>query len=353
MYTLINQNFINMVRSFYPQAKIASGGKELVLRCLQCGDSKNINHAHLYIKVPQAEDEIALYHCKKCNSKGIVDDVFLRRYGCDDARVLVDIVKHNNDLKKHPKYNSLRHMSIYPLKNTFVSNNSWNQMKINYINNRIGSNFQIQHLLSLKIFLNLYDILNQNRLKATRHQMITDALNEHFVGFISYDNSYSILRKIDDVELYKSVNKRYINYNIIDKFDDTKDFYVIPSKVNPEDINPVNIHIAEGVFDILSVFYNLNNCNTYQNIYIASAGKSYLQALNFILNETGLINYNIHIYPDNDVNDYELNKLVLNSINLLSANVYIHRNMCINEKDYGVPKDRIKDQVSVIYEKEI
>ena len=183
--------------------------------------------------------------------------------------------------------------------------------------------------------------------------MITDALNEHFVGFISYDNSYSILRKIDGVELYKSVNKRYINYNIIDKFDDTKDFYVIPSKVNPEDINPVNIHIAEGVFDILSVFYNLNNCNTYQNIYIASAGKSYLQALNFILNETGLINYNIHIYPDNDVNDYELNKLVLNSINLLSANVYIHRNMHINEKDYGVPKDRIKDQVSVIYEKEI
>ena len=353
MYTLIGQNFINMIKNFYPNVKIASGGKEVVLRCLKCGDSKNVRHAHLYIKVPQTADEIALYHCKKCNSKGIVDDVFLRQYGCDDPHILVDVVKHNNDLKKSPKYNMLRSMGIYPLKNTFVSDNEWNQSKIDYINNRIGSNFTIPHLLSLKIFLNLYDILNQNRLQGTRHKMITDALNQYFVGFISYDNSYSILRKTTDIELYKSVNKRYINYNIINKFEDTKDFYVIPTKVNIEDPSPVNIHIAEGVFDILSIFYNLNKCNTYQNIYLSSSGKSYSQALNFILGETGIVNYNIHIYPDNDVSDRELEYLILRSIKLLSANIYIHRNGYNNEKDYGVPLSRIKDQVRILYEKEI
>ena len=353
MYTLIGQTFINMMKSFYPQLKVASGGKEIILRCQRCGDSRDPKHAHLYIKVPQTADEMALYHCKKCNSKGIVDDVFLRNYGCEDSRVLVDVIKHNNDLKKSPNYTMMRQMSIYPLRNTFISDKPWNQAKINYINSRIGSNFQIGHLLSLKIFLNLYDILDQNRLEGTRHKMITDALNEHFIGFISFDNSYSIMRKVDDAELYKTVNKRYINYNIIDKFEDTKDFYVIPTKVNVEDPTPVNIHIAEGVFDILSIFYNLNRCNLTQNIYIASAGKSYSQALNFILSETGIVNYNIHIYPDNDVSDYELDNLILRGIKMLAANIFIHRNAYPNEKDYGVPANRIKDQVKVIYETQI
>ena len=353
MFTLIGQNFINMIKAFYPSLKIASGGKEVIVRCRSCGDSKDPKHAHLYISVPQTADELSFYNCKKCNAKGIVDDVFLRQYGCDDTRVLVDVVKHNNDLKKNPNYAMLRQMDIYPLRNTFVSNRQWNHQKIQYINSRIGSNYSLQDLLSLKIFLNLYDILDQNKLEGTRHVAVTDALNEHFIGFISYDNSYCIMRKTDDVELYKTVNKRYINYNIINKFNDTKDFYVIPTQINIEDATPINIHIAEGVFDILSIFHNLNHDNRYQNIYIASAGKSYAQALNFILSETGIINYNIHIYPDNDVGDYELNCLITESINMLCCNIIIHRNGYAGEKDYGVPIDRIKDQVRIIYEKTI
>ena len=33
MYTLLNENFINMVRSFYPTVKVASGGEEIIVRC--------------------------------------------------------------------------------------------------------------------------------------------------------------------------------------------------------------------------------------------------------------------------------------------------------------------------------
>jgi len=350
MYTLIGQNFINMIRSFYPAVKVASGGREVVCRCMMCGDSKDPKHAHLYISVPQNSDEIPLYNCKKCNSSGIVDDMFLRKLGCDDSRVLVDILKHINDLKKSPKYARMKELDIYPLKNTMISNQAWNQSKLDYINNRIGSNFNYGHLIALKIFLNIFDVLNQNRLKATRYDIVMQALNEHFVGFISYDNSYSILRKIDDVELYKSVNKRYVNYNIIDKHDSNKDFYVIPTKIDILNPEPIKIHIAEGVFDILSIFYNLNHCNVNQNIYISAAGKSYSQALNFILAETGIVNYEIHIYPDNDINDYKLDYLILNKINMLAGNIYIHRNAFPNEKDYGVPMSRIKDSVRVIYE---
>ena len=348
MYTLYGSNFINMIRSFYPSAKVASGGSEIIIRCKSCGDSSNLTHAHLYISVPQNENEISMYHCKKCSNKGIIDDTFLRQYGCEDTRVLVDIIKHNDDLSKHPKYQYLKQLPIYPLKNTYVSNNGWNSKKIDYINNRIGSNFNIEDLMRLKIFLNLYDIIQSNGLGITRHELITNALNEHFVGFISYDNSYAIMRKIDNAELYKTVNKRYINYNIVDKLDSSKDFYVIPTRVDVSSIDKINIHIAEGVFDILSIWYNLNNMNSIQNIYISCSGKSYSQALSFILKETGIINYEIHIYPDNDVSEYELNRLLLSKCGTINSDIIIHRNMYNNEKDYGVTKDRIIDITKLI-----
>ena len=86
------------------------------------------------------------YQCKKCSNHGIVDDMFLRQYGCDDSRVLIDIVTHNNELKKNPKYSVLRGMSIYPLRNTFISDQPWNTMKLSYINSRIGSAFTFEDL---------------------------------------------------------------------------------------------------------------------------------------------------------------------------------------------------------------
>ena len=55
MYTLVGQNFINAIKSIVPTAKVASGGKEIVIRCPFCGDSKNLRHAHFYISVPQSQ----------------------------------------------------------------------------------------------------------------------------------------------------------------------------------------------------------------------------------------------------------------------------------------------------------
>ena len=358
MYNLIGQNFISTIRSFYPTVKVASGGRELVVRCPYCGDSKDLKHAHLYISVPQNADEISLYQCKRCPAKGIVSDEFLRRIGCNDSNTLIEINKHNNDVTKKPKYATMKNIDIYPLKNTFISDNDWNKSKLDYINNRIGSNFTFKDLLDLKIVLNLYDLINQNRLQLTRYENICNALNTYFIGFISYDNAYCTMRRIcNEGVVYKGIDKRYVNYNLLNKFDSSKDFYVIPTRINVEDPTPVRIHIAEGAFDVLSIFYNLNKCNNYQNIYISASGKSYLQALNFILSETGIVNYEVHMYPDNDVTDREFDIRVVSKAAMLPCDLYIHRNTYHRdgqyEKDYGVPIDRINDKYRVIYEKKI
>lgn len=348
MYNLTGQNFINAIKSIKPEAKVASGGKEIVIRCIFCGDSKNTRHAHFYISVPQRSDELSFYHCKKCPNHGIVDDELLRKIGCNDSNLLVDIMKHNTEVLSLPKYKSLKQINIYPLRYDLIRKEPTNQNKLAYINNRIGSNFNYGDLVSLKIFLNLYDIINTNNLELTRHQSICNDLDRYFIGFISYDNSYCGLRKITDKELYQSINKRYINYNLINKLDDKKNFYIIPTEIDLLNPELVNIHIAEGQFDILSIFYNLNHCNRKQNIYMACGGKSYIQALTFILQEIGIINYNIHYYPDKDVNDNEFYYLVLNKISMLPCNIFIHRNIFDGEKDFGVPLNRIKDYIKII-----
>jgi hypothetical protein len=348
MYHLLGRDFINMIKTIYPQAKTAAGSTEVIVRCPFCGDSKIQSHAHMYISVPVTVNDLSFYDCKKCPAHGVVDDEFLRKIGCLDTNVLVAISKHNSDVMKLPKYKTLKSIDIYPLKQTAITDNKFTRIKLDYINKRIGANFTFGHLISLKIFLNLYDVVGQNRLQLTRDQGICNQLSNSFIGFISYDNSFATMRRVFNKNLIKSIDKRYINYHLVEKLDDGKNFYVIPTNINFLSMERIKIHITEGVFDILSVFYNINACNTNQNIYIASGGKSYKQALQFVLTEFGVINYEIHLYPDNDVSDDELNRLVLYSIQILPSNIYIHRNIMEGEKDFGVQMDRIKESTRMI-----
>lgn len=349
MDNLYGINFINMIKQNIPGARDVAGQREILTRCPVCGDSKDLRSAHFYISVPNNADEVSFYDCKKCPAHGLFDDEMFRKLGCNDSASLIQLTTHNSRVLKLPKYKTLKKINIYPLNNKYIRSDKNNKLKLDYINNRIGSNFNYNDIINLKIFLNLYDILNSNGLELTRHKMITDSLDKNFIGFISYDNSFCGLRKITDKELYKTVNKRYINYDLINKSDNSKAYYIIPSQINVLDPSPVRIHIAEGQFDVLSIYYNLNKQNIYQNIYMSCGGKGYKQTLEFLLTELGLINYEIHMYPDKDVTDYEFNKTIY-SINSLPCNIYIHRNICDGEKDYGVPVNRIKDSFRIIEE---
>ena len=343
---LTGASFIAAFKNFYPAAKAASGGTEIVCRCPFCGDSHNLQHSHLYISVPISQDDISMYHCKRCNEHGILNDIVLRKLNCNDTQFIVDIVNHNNKVLSLPKYSTIKSINIYPLRYNWISNRKTNAEKLEYINKRIGSNFSEIELSGLKIFLNLYDIITQNKLELTRHQMVVNDLDQYFIGFISYDNSYAGLRKITDMELYKTVNKRYINYALVNKMDSSKNYYIIPSDIDITNPLSVKIHLAEGQFDVLSIFYNLNHCNRFQNIYIACGGKSYRQALEFILTEFGLINYEVHYYPDRDVSDQELYYSTISRLSNIPSRIVIHRN--IMSKDFGVPMNQIKEYIEVI-----
>lgn len=343
---LIGDAFINMIQRFRPEAKPASNRTEIIIKCPFCGDSDG-RHNHCYISVPQNERELSLYDCKRavCGAHGILTETVLRKIGCYEPEFLIALTQHNSAVMKLPTYQRIKDIDIFPLANHYITDNKFSLIKLKYINERLGINLTYDDLLKLKIFLNLNDVLELNRLPITREEYVVQQLNSHFIGFISFDNSFANMRQVFSKNILPQINYKYINYRLADKIDESKNYYTIPSHIDLSNPMPVNIHVAEGVFDILGIYFHICKENNMQNIYITAGGKSYNQALEFALEQSGAINYNLHIYPDNDVNDNQLNWLVLRHIKLLPGNIYIHRNKYPNTKDYGVPANQIHDSV--------
>lgn len=336
--------FIEFLKTNIPNGRVVSGQKEYLTRCPLCMDSKNPKSAHFYISIPQNENDIALYDCKKCNAHGIFNQKILREFEIYDTEMISEIIKRNKKILSNPNNKINTFTGIYQLNNNYITINELSDIKLKYINHRLGLNLAYQDLLDNKIILNLYDLLASNNITTlTRAQNIADQLNESFIGFISFDNAYINMRNLRSKgQVYKSIDKRYVNYNIFNKVDNSKRYYIIPTEINTLSIDPIQIHIAEGPFDILGVFYNVMNGDKQNKIYSSIGGKSYINMIKFFLQELGLINVEFHIYIDNDIEDRDIYYMA-NILSGLNLDIYFHRNIYPNEKDYGVPKDRIKD----------
>jgi hypothetical protein len=105
-------------------------------------------------------------------------------------------------------------------------------------------------------------------------------------------------RTCDEGIVYKGIDKRYINYKIFDKFDTSERFYTIPTRVNLNNPYRTKIHIAEGPFDILSIYENLRHRE--EGIYTSIAGSNYKGLAMYFLERYKLPFTEIHFYPDND-----------------------------------------------------
>ena len=329
------------------RAKLASGGKEIVKRCHFCGDSRDQSDAHLYIGLKN--DGSIAYHCFKCNASGYVDGRFLRDMGCYDTSIMNLCLEQNrNSLSSRSSRlgslrdaNTFRHPYIYA-----DPNSEYTMKKLNYISNRLGVPFTLEMLSQFKIVLNLKEFLGVNRIdRYTRQPDMIDLMDKFFMGFLSMDNCYVNLRRlVPEGKLPQFIDSRFINYNIFGINDNSRRYYVIPNMVDTT--MPIDVHIAEGGFDILSIYLNLPHENP-NAIYIAICGKSYEAVIRFLIVTYGLSNFNLHIYPDADINSrkmYDIKNLLIP----FNVNIFVHRNGFEGEKDYGVSKDRIVDLVTKI-----
>lgn len=331
-----------------PSAKLASGGREIILRCRYCPDSRDPKSAHMYIKVPY-NNEPALFNCFKCHTTGIVTHEKLIQWGLyDDPQMLVSMSSYNKNimkLAKNRKYNN----NVYNIRNQFISNNKLSQAKLQYINKRLGTNLCYQDLLDNKIVLNLNDLLSTNNIsELTRDPLIVQQLNDGFLGFISQDNAFLNMRRLVKEEfVQKPLQKRYVNYNIFGKFDNTLRYYTLPTKIDITCPERIRLNISEGPFDILSICYNLNNNQRQHCIYSTILGSGYVNIVRHFIINMGFINLEIHIYIDNDISMNVINKLK-SILDIYKIPLYLHRNIMPGEKDFGVPLNRIQETITKI-----
>lgn len=329
--------------------KIVAGDKEFVCRCPYCGDSRDLRSAHFYINLPSSDEVPVMYDCKKCPASGVLNRTVLRDLGVEviEGDVLSDLISRHKKLSGNFIRGSNKNRSIYKfdLRHDLISMSEMTEQKIKYINDRLELNLSYQDMIDCKIVPNLYDLYNTNQhLRYTRDKRIIKELNDSFIGFLGYNNGTINMRNLKPGEVSKYVDKRYVNYNLFstDYLEGTSKYYIIPTVVDTLNPEPIKIHIAEGPFDILSIFYNLYNGNKYNSIYASIGGNTYINLIKFLLCDLKIINAEIHIYLDNDVKDKEIQKIIY-QLQYLNIDIYFHWNRYEKEKDYGVSKNKIKD----------
>lgn len=339
-------NYRKFLLSRIPTAKSASGGKVINCRCFECPDGKSIDSKHFYISIPQAYDEPSLYYCHKCHCSGVVTYKKLIEWDIYDENIAIDISNHNKNCSIKSKNDKYYNRTVYNIINDYISDDDVTKAKLQYINERLGCSFTYQELLDLKICLNLKDLLNRNRIqKVTRNPTIIDQLDSNFLGFISIDNAFLNMRRLcPDGKVYESIDKRYINYKIYDKFDTSERFYTIPTELDLSIPERIKINIAEGPFDILSIYKNLRNEE--RGIYTSIAGSNYIGIAMYFLQMFKLPYVELHYYPDNDKygSNYIMNR-IKTILEPIGAPFYVHRNLAVGQKDFGVSPDKIKESI--------
>jgi hypothetical protein len=171
---------------------------------------------------------------------------------------------------------------------------------------------------------------------------MAEKLEDHYIGFLSFGSSYILFRDVTDRE-----NIRWFKYPITKESKESRCFYSMSSNVDILSTDPININLTEGVFDILSAYYNLSY-NTSNDINIAVCGKGYSSILEYLVS-IGIVggNITVNIFSDNDAvfnkkakvsTNVKFYKKAFSKLKYLFKEINVYYNL--KSKDIGViPSD--------------
>lgn len=156
--------------------------------------------------------------------------------------------------------------------------------------------------------------------------------NDSTISFLSDNQAVVINRTF----LEDQTESQWRKITIVNK--DTKAFYTIKTQIDLFSLDKTVVNIAEGIFDILSVYKNFNDCDN--SAFIATLGSDYISAVNYAIAK-GLIGTNVELrlYIDNGIKEKQL-KYTLRRFKWMFNSIKIFHN--IKSKDVGVPIDQIK-----------
>lgn len=306
---------------------------ELGVRCPFCGDSrKDPTHYHLNIRINPDDDYPLVFRCLRCNTSGLLNSELLAMIGASSSEYGVELKRYNRLSCK--KNGIVINKKGIDLKIPKVEITDKVRQKHKYIENRLGLELSIEELSNKKIVYDFIGLMKYNKINklTTTKDKIISLQNDH-VGFLSAKNEFINFRNILDDK------NRYYIYKIRQSIDTTGKFYIMPNKVNPFSEKSITINIAEGVFDILGIYYHLFDKQEDNIIYSAINGAGYMNVLKYIISCGILCNVNINIFSDADREPSYYDRMIeqilpfVNNIRLFYNDI---------GKDYGVPKNKIK-----------
>lgn len=332
---------------------------ETRIRCPHCGDSvKSSTSAHCYIKNTAPFP----YYCQRCSSSGIANGEFLNLLNIFEA----DIGKYlKNSFNKYSeginrKYGSSLLRYNNKKKQINVLPNQYTELemrKVRYIEDRFGFMLNENLLKKFNIILNIEDFLNNNGIDINRYdskrKYMLPILNKDYCMFLLNDKGMINCRNMNNnIDKKRKFYKFRIFEDIMNE--DSRRFYSISNEIDLAS-RKFTIHIAEGIFDIVSVYHNvMKDYEDESTVYIANNGKGYLFVLDYI-KKLGMLNCDINIYSDSDVPVNELKKKLRHSIlaQMNGFKVYYNKYNEIDKsiKDFGVSADKIilSDPIEVNY----
>lgn len=325
-----------------PFYSCSTNGLQHTIKCPYCNDDSP-SHGHFSIKIDiDNSDEPMLYNCLKCPASGIVTKQTLDDLGIFvDSSMLHNISKVN---KRYAKKNKLIDMMIEDFNIPPVLNKQLTDTKLDYINNRLGTELSYNDLEKFRIVSQLSEFMTFNEIESIKglSPTLIRFIDYNYVGFLSLNRNNIVFRKIND----NIDGKRYIKVKIHDKNLDPNSYYTISSSFDIMYTSDINIHIAEGTFDILSIYQNVLGGNPGpNNLFYAVCGFSYSTVIKNIIRMGINTDIILHIYADNDKKDYEVMKSIQKNQSIMPyiKSIYFHRNSYPGKKDFGVSPDCIKE----------
>lgn len=339
---LINELY-SEVRARGEVAYFNSARSELSIRCPYCGDSqKNANSAHLYIMI-QAPFP---FMCQRCQTSGYLNRETLKDFQIENTELVVSISKASKDVIKDTtkrtsgiKGGLLGNRKLIIPEYTYT--NAFNR-KVGYLNDRLGLDLDDTQLRDLKVITDYRKFLVENNLEglfrfydqSDYHANLFQWLQRYSVGFLSSDTNFIGFRHTK----IPANGRRYYSESMNRPYNTGNRLYTIKNEIDiltPE----LNLVLAEGTIDIISIFHNIYDGIQDNNTIFGSVnGKAYRLFIT-TLRRMGFLRINLDIYSDSEINRNNY-KYQLNFDNFSS--VRVHYNNYVGQGDFGVPKDKIK-----------
>ena len=289
----------------FPDAKLNGAGTWIRINCPLCiQEGRGDDDYHMYISLGY-NGQAPYVHCfKDTNHRFLLNSENLAKLTTRTELIDENLFNTINDSnKKQFKQNryKLSKENTYNISSPRLNTNDYIEVKRMYVNKRLGLNLSVEEMIQNKIIFSIQDLLIYNNInKLTRSEKAIELFDQYFVGFLTNTNGFIILRNMvyGKKELPEFINERYTFYSVIENAD--YGYYTIPTVCDLH--KHIDIHIAEGTFDILSVFYNLRNANRVNNVYASIGGNAYVNIIkNFFLCNIGIINATFYIYIDNNI----------------------------------------------------